>query len=336
MDADPIVFPTRRAHLMNWPELLLFVARRLVALAVLLVIISFGVFSLLYLAPGSAEQILLGPRHASPAALKAIREEYHLNEPFLTQYLIWVRGAIHLDFGNSIRTNEPVVGGIQDRMGVTLFLGVYGFVIAMLLGVPLGILSAVKKRTIVDRSASALAVIGVSAPAFVTGIFLLYIFGVVLVWFPVFGQGVGFPDRLWHFFLPAVTLALTAMALVLKFTRAAMINSLEQDYVTFALARGLPYRRVLIAYALRNALVPVVTGAGAILGYMLTGAVLVEVTFALPGIGALLVDSVNYKDLPMVQGVSIVIAVTIVLVNLLTDVVYLFIDPRIRFGSVSP
>ena len=170
---------------------------------------------------------------------------------------------------------------------------------------------------------------------FATGIFLLYVFAVVLGWFPAFGQGEGFTDRLWHFALPALALALTAMALVVKLTRAAMINALDQDYVAFARARGLPKRRVIFAYAFRNSLLPVVTSAGVILGFMLTGAVIVEVTFALPGIGSLLVDSVTFKDVPMVQGVAMVIAVVIILVNLLTDILYVLIDPRVRFERVA-
>jgi peptide/nickel transport system permease protein len=312
--------------------ILLFVIRRLIAIAVLLVIISFAVFTLLYASPGSIEQILLGTRPANPQTIAAIRAQYHLDDPFIVQYLIWAKGALHLDFGTSVRTAEPVLSGILNRLGVTMFLGVYGFTIAMLLGVPLGIASAVRKRSFLDRAAVGLGVVGVSAPAFASGIYLLFIFAVLLGWFPVFGVGDGFVDSLWHFFLPAVTLALTAMALVLKLTRAAMIDALDQDYVVFARARGIPYRRVLTAYAFRNALVPVVTGAGAILGYMLTGAVLVEVTFALPGIGLLLVDSVTYKDVPMVQAIAMLIAIIIILVNLATDITYVLIDPRIRFS----
>ena len=320
---------------MSTKALLLFIGRRLLALVVLLVIISFGIFALLYAAPGSVEQILLGAKPAAPETIQAIREEYHLNDPFLTQYAIWLEGAAQLDFGRSIRTSEPVLSGLRDRMGVTLFLGAYGFVIAMVLGVSLGVLSAVKKRTLLDRGVVGLSVVGVSAPAFATGIFLLYVFAVVLGWFPAFGQGEGFTDRLWHFALPALALALTAMALVVKLTRAAMINALDQDYVAFARARGLPKRRVIFAYAFRNSLLPVVTSAGVILGFMLTGAVLVEVTFALPGIGSLLVDSVTFKDVPMVQGVAMVIAVVIILVNLLTDILYVLIDPRVRFERVA-
>lgn len=308
-----------------------FVLRRLVALLGLLAIISFGVFSLLYLAPGSVEQILLGSRPSSPEVIRSIREQYHLNDSLLAQYWSWARDAVQLDFGRSTRTSEPVLSGIRSRMGVTLFLGVFAFSVALPAGIVLGILAALKKRTLVDRGVVGLSVIGVSAPPFATGLFLLYTFAVVLGWFPAFGQGTGFFDRLWHLTLPAVALALTGMALVLKLTRAAMVSALDQDYVAFARARGLPRSRVLLAYAFRNALVPVVTAGGLILGFMLTGAVLVEVTFALPGVGSLLVDSVTFKDVPMVQGVAMVAATTIILVNLVTDIVYLLVDPRIRF-----
>jgi peptide/nickel transport system permease protein len=315
--------------------LALFIARRLAALVLLLVIISFLVFSLLYLAPGSPEQMLIGERPSNPETIEAIKEQYHLNDPFIVQYGKWFRGAIRLDFGNSIRTNEPVLSGILDRAGLTFFLGGFAFLIAMGFGVLLGVLAAVKSQTTIDRSVVGLSVIGVSAPAFATGIFLLYIFAVVLGWFPVFGQGSGFADRVWHLTLPAIALALTGMALVLKLTRAGMIGALEQDFVAFARARGLSAREVLLTYAFRNALVPVVTAGGVILGLMLTGAVLVEVTFALPGVGSLLVTSVSFGDIPMVQGLAMLIAIVIVLVNLLTDVLYLFIDPRIRFDRAA-
>lgn len=310
-----------------------FILKRLLALVVLLAIISFGVFSLLYLAPGSVDQVLLGSRPSTPAVIKAIREQYHLNQSFLGQYWSWVKGAAQLDFGRSARTQEPVLAAIRSRLPVTLFLGVFAFGIAMVAGLSLGVAAALRKRTLLDRTIVGVSVMGVSAPPFATGIFLLYTFAVLLGWFPAFGQGAGFSDRLWHLTLPAVALALTGTALVLKLTRAAMITALDQDYVAFARARGLPRARVLLGYALRNALVPVVTAGGLVLGFMLTGAVLVEVTFALPGIGTLLVDSVTFKDVPVVQGVAMVVATTIVLVNLLTDIVYVLIDPRIRFGG---
>jgi peptide/nickel transport system permease protein len=186
---------------------------------------------------------------------------------------------------------------------------------------------------VLDRLLVAVSVMGVSAPAFASGILLLYLFGVVLDFFPVFGAGRGFVDRLWHLTLPAIALALSAMALIVKVTRAALIEELDRDYVAFARARGLSFRRVLFGYALRNALVSVVTASGLVLIYMLTGAVLVEVTFSLPGVGSLLVDAVQGLDIPLVQGLVIVLAVFIVVVHLVIDILYRLIDPRIRFGG---
>ncbi len=316
--------------------LALFVLRRLAALAILLTIISFGVFSLLYLAPGSAEQVLLAGRPAADEETRnEIRERFHLNDPFLQQYGYWAKGAIQLDFGSSIRTGEPVLTAIKDRSGLTIFLGLYGFAVAMVAGIALGILSAVRSRTSTDRGIVMFSIVGASAPAFVTGVFLLYLFAVLLGWFPAFGQGAGFLDRFWHLTLPALALALGGAALVVRLTRAGMLGALEQDYVTFARARGLSARRVLLAYALRNALIPVVTAGALVLSFMLTGAALIEVTFALPGVGALLIDSVNFKDLPMVQGLSMVLATVVILINLLTDVVYLFVDPRISYSETT-
>jgi peptide/nickel transport system permease protein len=298
-------------------------------------IISFGVFSLLYLAPGSAEQVLLQGRAVDAATRNEIREAFNLNEPFLQQYRLWVSGAIRLDFGESIRTGEPVLNAILNRMGLTIFLGLYGFIVAMVAGLSLGILAAVKSRTSVDRGIVMFSIVGASAPPFVTGVFLLYLFAVLLGWFPAFGQGEGFADRFWHLTLPALALAFGGAALVVRLTRAGMIGALDQDFVTFARARGLSPRRVLRAYALRNALIPVVNAGALMLAFMLTGAALVEVTFALPGIGALLVESVNFRDLPMVQGLSMVLATVVILVNLATDVIYLFIDPRISYSETT-
>jgi peptide/nickel transport system permease protein len=166
----------------------------------------------------------------------------------------------------------------------------------------------------------------------VSGVFLLYVFAIVVHWFPAFGTGEGFFDEAWHLTLPAVALALSGSAYVLKHTRAAMIGVLEQDYVTFARARGLSWKRILLAYALRNALIPVVTVSGLILAFVITGAVLVEETFSLPGVGSLLVQSATLKDLPMIQGVAMVIAVVIMVANLAADLVYVAVDPRIRLG----
>lgn len=313
-------------------ELLGFVGRRLVALALLLLVVSFVVFGLLYLAPGSAEQVLLGQQVSTPELLATIRARHHLDEPFLTQYWLWLRGALQLDFGESIRNGAPVTDSLEVRTGLTLYLAGYAFVVAIGAGVPLGVLAAVRSRSTLDRGIVGLSVVFVSAPAFVTGVFLLYVFAIALGWFPTFGAGEGFLDRLWHLTLPALALALGVMALVVKLTRTAMIGVLEQDYVDFARARGVPRRRVIVRHALRNALVPVVTVAGLVMTVLLSGTVLVETTFALPGLGTLFVESVEFKDVPMLQGFAMILAAFIVIVNLCVDLLYSAIDPRIGFG----
>lgn len=315
--------------------LLLLIGRRLVVLPVLLILISLGVFSLIYVAPGSVEQSLLGARPTTPALLAQVRREYHLNDPFFTQYWFWAVRALHFNFGTSAQFDEPVSTIIKQNIGPTVFLGIYGFIIAMSVGVALGAWAAFRRRTAIDRGIVGLTVIGVSMPAFASGLFLLYVFSIFLKWFPTYGEGTGFTGRLYHLALPALALALTVMALVVRLTRAGMIAALEQDHVAFARARGVPSHQIFWHYALRNALIPVITSAGLILGYMITGAVLVEVTFSLPGIGSALVGAVNFKDATVVQGITIVLATIIIVVNLVTDIAYLVADPRMRLGAAA-
>jgi peptide/nickel transport system permease protein len=224
---------------------------------------------------------------------------------------------------------------ISDRLPVTIFLGLYGSVVALGLGIPLGILAAVRRGSEIDRGVVTIGVIGVSAPAFATGIFLLYVFGVALGWFPTFGPGDGFVDRALHLTLPAIALGLSVMGLIIKITRASMIEELQKDYVAFARARGLGRSRIVVSYVLRNALIPVVTAAGLIVVGLLTGAVLVEVTFGLPGLGSLLVNAVSQRDIPVIQGIVLILAVFVVVLHVLIDVLYTFIDPRIRFGRIE-
>jgi peptide/nickel transport system permease protein len=301
-------------------------------LGVLLVVISFAVFSLLYIAPGSAVDILLGINPRTEQTVAALEKEYHLDEPFLTQYWIWAKDAAQLQFGDSIQTTLPVTDEIRSRLPTSIFLGVYAFVITVVLGVALGILAALRKQRALDRGIVGGSVIGLSTPAFVSGVFLLYVFAVELGWFPTFGQGEGVFGQFWHLTLPAIALALVACAYVVKHTRAALLNVLDQDYVTFARARGLSSRRVLFLYGLRNGLIPIVTLSGPLLAFLVTGAVLVEVTFSLPGIGQLLVQSATTKDLPLLQGITLVAAIFILVANLLVDLLYMAVDPRIRLG----
>lgn len=306
------------------------VARRLAIAVVILLAVSFAIFALLYAAPGSPEQTLIGPRPATPELRAALREQFHLDEPFLVQYWEYLKGILTFDFGTSIRTGQPVGEMMRQAAPVTLFLGAYAFLLTLVGGVALGILAALRQRTSLDRGVVGLAVVGVSAPAFASGFLLMYLFSIELGWFPTVGAGEGFSDRLTHLTLPAVALAISGSALVVKLTRAAMVNALEQDYVTFARARGLSQPRIVFGYALRNALIPVVSGGGLILAYVLTGAVLVEVTFSVPGLGSLLIDSVSAQDVPVVQAIALLFSAVIILVNLLVDVLYVVVDPRIR------
>jgi peptide/nickel transport system permease protein len=300
---------------------------------VLLIVVSFAVFSLLYISPGDPVDVLLGTRPRTPEMVTMLRHEYHLDKPFLTQYWLWAKEAIQFNFGNSIETTLPVTDEITARLPTSLFLGIYAYLVTMMLGVGLGVAAALKRRGAIDRGIVGGAVVALSTPAFVSGVFLIYLFGIVVHWFPTFGKGSGFGDQLYHLTLPAIALALVGSAFVMKHTRAAMMNVLDQDYVTFARARGLSSQRILVVYALRNALIPVVTISGLILAFLITGAVLVEVTFSISGIGQLLVQSATNKDLPMIQGVAMVVAVIIMVANLLADLLYVAVDPRIRLGG---
>lgn len=316
-------------------RLIFFVVRRLLVFVLLLLALSFMVFSLLYIAPGSAVDALLGLKPRTAATVAAIKHQYHLDQPFLEQYWIWLRGATHFQFGNSIQTSLPVSDAIKSRLPTSLLLGLYAFLLTMVLGLILGIVSTLRRRTTIDRTIVTGTIFGLSMPTFVSCVILLYLFAIVLPWFPAFGKGSGFGDELWHLTLPAVALTLVAAAFIVKNTRAAMVAVIDQDYVTFARARGLSGPRVLFTYVLRNALIPIVTIGALILSFLITGAVVVEVAFSLPGIGSLLVQSATTKDVPMLQGVALVVGIVIMGANLLADILYFAVDPRIRYGVAS-
>jgi peptide/nickel transport system permease protein len=313
-------------------DLALYVGRRLLVIALLLVVMSFLIFSLLYLAPGSPVDSLLGLAPRTPETVAALRKQFHLDQSFVAQYLAWAKNAVHLDFGTSTQTSLAVTDELKERLPTSLWLGLYAFVLTILAGVTLGTLSALKRQSFLDRGIVTVTIVGLSTPAFVSGVLLLYVFASVLNLFPSSGTGEGFLDGLWHLTLPAVSLALIGTAFVAKHTRAATIAALDQDFVTFARARGLTRSEILFGYVLRNSLISVITIAGLILSFVITGAILVEVTFSLPGIGSLLVNAADTNDLPMIQGVAMVTAVVIMGANLLADLVHLAADPRIRLG----
>lgn len=310
--------------------ILWFVLRRLGAMLLILLIVSFLIFSLLALAPGDPATILLGPTRATPEAVARVRAEFHLDEPFLEQYLTWLGNALHGDFGRSIRSGQQVTAVIQERLPVTLLLGVYAFLLTLIIGIPAGLASGMRRGSRLDRSVTFSSLIGLSAPTFAVGVLLIYVFAIWLGWFPPFGPGDGIVDRIYHTTLPAITLAVGSIAIVSRQTRAASMDVATRDYVTFARARATNPRTIWRSYVLRNASLPVITVAGLVLAFALTGAVLVEYAFALPGIGALLVESVQGLDLPVTQAVAMLTAVLVLSVNLIVDVSYFLLDPRLR------
>jgi peptide/nickel transport system permease protein len=306
-----------------------FLARRLLAAALLLVALSLLVFSLMYLAPGDIAHNLIGNRPVSPDSLAAIREQYHLDDPWIVQYWKWLSPALHGDFGHSIQTRESVGSLILSRLGITAAIAGLAFVFSVVFGVWAGYVCAAHRSGWLDRFLVTGSVLGVSAPSFATGLLLLYVFAVGLHWFPFYGNGVGFWDGLWHLSLPALALAIGLAAFVLKLARAAVSRELDSDYVVFARSRGLGRARVR-RVVLRNAALPIVTSVGLLIAYLFGGTVLVEVTFALPGAGSLMNEAVQSKDFPVVQALTLAVGAIVTLTSVFVDVAYLAIDPRLR------
>lgn len=311
-----------------------FVLKRLGFAVVLLFTVSFLVFSLQSVSKNSIVSTVLGGRPATPEQIANVRAEYHLDDPFLQRFGLWLWDAVHLDFGTSIRTKEPVMSAVSDRLPVTLELTALAIILVVLIGVPFGMLAGIRRGSLADRMISTVSIVGLSAPVFATGIFLLYIFGVFLGWFPSFGAGgPGVLDRLRHLALPSVALVATLVAVVARQTRAATLNVMQQDYVTFARARGLSPVRILTRYALRNVSIPVVTVTGLLMIYLIGGTILVEQVFSLQGLGQLMVTSVELSDVPVVQGIALVIAVFVVIVTLAVDLIAMLLDPRTMYPS---
>lgn len=304
-------------------------------MAVVLLIVSFLVFSLLSLAPGDPARILLGPVNPSPSALAKIRAEFHLDESWLTQYRLWVTSALQGDFGRSIRSGQPVTQGLLERLPVTLLLALYSFVLTVVIAIPLGLAAGVRRGTKVDQAVTVSSLLGLSAPSFAVSILLIYTFAIWLGWFPTFGNGNGLLDRIYHLTLPAIALAIGQIAIVARQVRAATMDVANQDYVTFARARGTASSIVMRSYVLRNAALPVITVAGLVFAYALTGAVLIESAFGLQGLGDLLVKSVTAKDLPTVQALALLTAALVLVTNLVVDVSYFLLNPRLRRAKDS-
>jgi peptide/nickel transport system permease protein len=311
----------------------IWLLRRLGQIIPTLFILSIMIFGLQQLMPGDPALIMAGEEGADPVVLAQIRAELRLDRPLHEQYLAWMGRVLQGDFGFSWRIREPVADLILQKLPVTLQLGAMAFVIAVLIGVPLGILSAVRRDRPADWMANGAALFGISIPNFWLGIMMILLFSVHLGWLPPSGY-VPITEDFWQSItttiMPAFVLGTAVAGVLMRHTRAAMVSALSQDYVRTARAKGLRERVVVWKHALRNALIPVVTLGTIELGRLLSGAVLTEQIFSIPGFGKLVVDAVFNRDYPVVQGVVLATALIFVLLSLLADILYMAINPRLR------
>jgi len=313
-----------------------YVAKRLGFAALMLAGVSVILFTLMRLAPGGPEAVLIGGEF-SPDVAAQVRQRLGLDRPLAAQYASWVLAAARGDLGRSFKTGDPVLTLILDRLSPTLELTGGALVLSLAVAVPLGVLAAVRRDTIWDTLASVVSLFGVSFPSFWLGIMLILLFSEVLHLLPPsglseYGHEADLVARLRHAVLPTLTLGLIQMAAFMRFTRSSLLEALRQDYVRTASAKGVPAGRVVWRHALRNALIPVVTIVGLSLPTLVGGAVLTETVFAWPGIGRLAVGAVFERDYPVIMGVNLLVATVVIVANLLTDVAYCVIDPRISYS----
>jgi peptide/nickel transport system permease protein len=310
-----------------------YIFRRVLATLPVMAIVALLVFSLLYIAPGDPAAVIAGDQ-ASPADVERIRENLGLDRPFLVQFGAWLWNILHGDLGTSIFTSLPVASLIAQRIEPTLSLMALTLVLTILIAVPLGVMAAWKAGSFVDRAIMAFAVLAFSLPVFVVGYLLAYVFALELEWLPVQGYtplSQGFWAWLQNLILPAVALGGVYIALIARITRASMLEVLQQDYIRTARAKGLDQRSILFVHALKNAAVPIVTVIGIGVALLIGGAVVTESVFAIPGLGRLTVDAILRRDYPVIQGIVLMFSFLYTLVNLMVDVTYTLIDPRIRY-----
>jgi ABC-type dipeptide/oligopeptide/nickel transport system permease component len=302
-----------------------FLVRRLVLTVPVLIGVATLVFALIHLVPGDPAQAMLGET-ASAADLADLRTRLGLDRPLLEQYRHFLTGVVKGDLGTSFRYGTPVAGEIALRLGRTAQLAVAAMAVAIVIAIPLGVLGAIFRGRAIDQLAMTVSLAGISMPNFWLGPLLALLFAVSLGWLPVSGTGSWL-----HFVLPAATLGAALAAILARMTRASLIDELRELYVLAARARGLSRTRAIVRHAFRNSLIPVVTILGLQFGAVLTGTIITETIFAWPGVGRLLIQAINFRDYPLVQGCILFISVTYVGMNLLVDLAYAWLDPRIRY-----
>ncbi len=334
--------------------MLSFIIKRLLWAIPTLLGVSVLVFSMVHMAPGDPALVMLG-EHASKESVEALREQMGLNKPLLDQYISFVTGAMQGDFGISIISGEPVMDEFMERFPATVELALFALTFSVIAGLFAGIISAVKRYSIFDYAAMSTALAGVSMPVFWLGLMLIYFFSVELAWLPVSGRlgyefdidhvtGLylidsllmddteAFWDALKHLILPAIALGTIPMAIIARMTRASMIEVLKEEYIRTAKAKGCTKMQVIMTHALKNALLPVLTVIGLMVGTLFAGAILTETTFSWPGIGKWLINAVSQRDFPIIQSTTLIIASMFVVVNLIVDVLYAVVNPRIRLS----
>lgn len=317
-----------------------YIVRRLLQAIPTLLIISLLIFSLLYVTPGDPVDLILGTEDGtvSEEQRAVVEEQWGLDKPFLVRYVDFVVNACKGDLGTSYATNQDVFDSVMTRMPATLKLAAFSMLLALMVSVPLGILAALKHNSIWDSMATALATVGVSLPKFWFGLVLMIFFSLRLGWLPSTGSAElseGLGTFLSYIIMPAASLALGMAATQTRMIRSSMLDVLNQDYVRYARSKGLRERVVIWGHALKNAMIPVITVIGGEVGGLLGGAVVTESIFSWPGVGRLMMNSISKRDYPMIQGITLMLCISYLLVNLFIDIVYAWVDPRIRLDKKS-
>ena len=307
-----------------------YIAKRLLQTVLILLLASVIIFVMIRVTPSDPIASMTKGKRISQETREALIRQYHLDKTVPHQYIIWITGAIRGDLGNSYSKKQPVTDIIASRLPTTMQIVLMSAVMAILLSIPTGIICAVRMNTVLDRLLSALTLILVASPVFLTGIVLMLVFALHLRWFPSFGAGKSFVENLHYLFLPSLALSLSMVALIARITRSNMIEQLNMPYATTAVAKGIPYWKVVMKHCFKNTIIPVVTVASLQIGTMIVGAVLVENVFALGGIGDVLISGIKASDYPVVQGITLMLVAMFALINLLVDILYALIDPRIR------
>jgi peptide/nickel transport system permease protein len=310
-----------------------YVIQRIIGMLAVMFTVVTIVFVIVRVAPGDPAAVMLGP-DATPADIAALRERLGLDQPLVVQYVYFLGQLLRGDLGQSIFLNMPVLSALGERAEPTFFLTVFSILIASIIALPVGILSAYRRGSLFDQLATTLAMLAASIPSFWLGLILIQVFAVRLGWFPVSGYGgpdASFLTRLSHLVLPALALGVVSSALITRFTRASMLDVLNDDYVRTARSKGMGEFRVVMKHAFKNALIPVLTVVGLTAALLISGAIVTETVFGLPGVGNLVVSAVLRRDYPVIQGALLVIAALYVLINFAIDMLYLLIDPRVRY-----